>query len=122
MRHAEPKPQLKKKTIFTWDSPIDYFDQIAHVYALADVQHTTGGRARRVRRARVMELFDKPGGRILDVACGPGVLVSSMLDQGCQFWGVDGSRRMIEECHKNFAGCDQAHFTVGTATALPFPD
>src|SRR5207253_1134943 len=83
---------------------------------------TTGGRARRVRRARVMELFDKPGGRILDVACGPGVLVSSMLDQGCQFWGVDGSRRMIEECHKNFAGCDQAHFTVGTATALPFPD
>src|SRR5262249_14889150 len=88
--------------LFSWDSPVRYFDQIAHVYALADQQHTTGGRARRVRRARVMELFDKPGGRVLDVACGPGVLAQQMLDEGCDFWGVDGSQRMIEQCHKNF--------------------
>ena len=115
-------PQRHERSAFSWDSPIRYFDQIADVYALADLQATTGGRARRVRRARVMELFDKPGGRVLDVGCGPGVLVSSMLSRGCDFWGLDGSPRMIEQCNRNFGGRDRTHFVVGNATALPFDD
>jgi SAM-dependent methyltransferase len=69
-----------------------------------------------------MELFDKPGGRILDVACGPGVLVEQMLSRGCEFWGVDGSQRMIGQCYKNFPGRDGTHFAVSNATSLPFED
>ncbi len=115
-------PHRHERSLFSLDSPIRYFDQIADVYALADLQNTTGGRARRVRRARVMELFDKPGGRVLDVGCGPGVLVSSMLSRGCEFWGLDGSPRMIEQCNQDFGGRDRTHFVVGNATALPFED
>jgi SAM-dependent methyltransferase len=69
-----------------------------------------------------MELFDKPGGKVLDVGCGPGVLVSSMLTRGCKFWGIDGSQRMIEQCRQNFAQCEETHFVVGNAAALPFAD
>ncbi len=96
-------PQRHERSVFSWDSPIRYFDQIADVYALADLQDTTGGRARRVRRARVMELFDKPGGRVLDVGCGPGVLVLSMLSRGCEVWGLDGSPQMIEQCNQEIS-------------------
>lgn len=123
MNNAETGfPRKHELSVFSWDSPIRYFDQIADVYALADLQNTTGGRARRVRRARVMELFDKPGGRVLDVGCGPGVLVPSMLNRGCEFWGLDGSPRMIEQCNQGFGGHDRTHFVVGNATALPFED
>jgi ubiquinone/menaquinone biosynthesis C-methylase UbiE len=114
--------EQRSNRLFSWDSPVQYFDQVAATYASVDNQHTTGGRARRVRRARVMELFDMPGGRVLDVACGPGVLVEQMLNEGCEFWGVDASQRMIEECNKHFSDRRRTHFAVSDATSLPFDD
>src|SRR5262249_57939013 len=59
---------------------------------------------------------------VLDVACGPGVLVQQMLGQGCEFWGIDGSKRMIEQCYNNFPDGHRTHFAVSDITGLPFPD
>jgi ubiquinone/menaquinone biosynthesis C-methylase UbiE len=99
-----------------------YFDHIADTYFQADYQETTGGRARRVRKTRLMELFDKPAKRVLDVGCGPGVLVEHLRRLGCDVWGVDGSVRMIEQAQQNYGRDKRVHFVVGDATALPFAD
>src|SRR5260370_31301008 len=54
-------------------------------------RETPGGFALRVRQRRVLELFDKAGGKVLDVGCGPAEVVQPLLSLGCQFWGVDPS-------------------------------
>jgi ubiquinone/menaquinone biosynthesis C-methylase UbiE len=104
------------------NASVRYFDQTAHTYFLADHQETPGGRARRVRKKRLMELFDKPGHKVLDVGCGPGVLVEHLRRVGCEVWGVDGSVRMIEQAQQNYGDDERVHLVVGDASALPFAD
>jgi hypothetical protein len=44
------------------------------------------------------------------------------LNAGCEFWGVDGSPRMIAAGRRPFGGFARAHFAVADAMALPFAD
>jgi len=67
-------------------------------------------------------LFDRPGGRILDVGCGPGMMAPAMISRGCDFWGVDPSPKMIEICRSRFAENDRIHFLSGDAIRLGLPD
>ncbi|HWP49023.1 MAG TPA: class I SAM-dependent methyltransferase [Candidatus Limnocylindrales bacterium] len=101
---------------------IAYFDQVAADYFQRYYENSPGGYALRVRQEKVLELLDKPTGKLLDVGCGPGVMVPKLINLGFEFWGVDASPRMIEQCHKAFGKVNRAHFTVGNATALAFAD
>ena len=99
-----------------------FFDQVADEYtSWYDVQ-TPGGYALNVRQQRVLELLDQGKGKVLDVGCGPGVLTQKLLDLGYEFWGVDTSTGMIEQCRQHFDKTEQAHFAVGDITSLSFPD
>jgi len=102
--------------------PESYFDAVAHRYFRLYHEESPGGYALRVRKQRVLELLDREGGRVLDVGCGPGVMVQELLNLGYEFWGVDASPRMIEECHKNFGPMKGVHFSVGNAVSLDFPE
>ena len=62
------------------------------------------------------------GGKVLDVGCGPGVMVPELLDLDYDVWGVDGSTKMIQQCQNHFRENSRAHFVVGDAGKLPFPD
>jgi ubiquinone/menaquinone biosynthesis C-methylase UbiE len=99
-----------------------YFDQVAEDYASWYHLQSPGGHALRVRQRRVVELLDERGGKVLDVGCGPGVLVRELLHLGYKVWGVDAAPRMIERCRKDFTETDRAHFAVCDATSLDFPD
>lgn len=99
-----------------------YLAEKADRYARAYAEETPGGFALRVRRQRVLELFDKPEGKVLDLGCGPGEMVEPLLGLGCEFWGVDPSPRMMEICRSRFADTKQAHFIQGQASQLNFPD
>lgn len=99
-----------------------YFNKVAEEYASWYYAQSPGGYALRVRQQRVLELLDRPSGKVLDVGCGPGVLARELLDRGCEFWGVDASPRMIEECRKHLGKNDRAHFGPADATSLEFPD
>lgn len=87
----------------TSDSTSDHFDRLASQYAelrFAD----RGGDPAALR-----------GQRVLDVGCGPGTTVRSLVDSDAV--GVDSSERMVEVAR--VAG---GEFHVGRAEALPFAD
>lgn len=60
------------------------------------------------------------GGRALDLGCGNGKTVSSLLDLGYDTVGIDFSGRAVEACVSMFG--DAAVFVKGDVTDLPFDD
>ncbi|MEE8367235.1 MAG: class I SAM-dependent methyltransferase [Thermoanaerobaculia bacterium] len=101
---------------------VAYFDSIAHRYHALYDESTPGGCSLILRRRRVLELFDRRGGNVLDVGCGPGVMVEALTDLECGFWGIDPSPRMIERANRAFGALSKVHFSVGSAEQLGFPD
>jgi ubiquinone/menaquinone biosynthesis C-methylase UbiE len=100
----------------------DYFDESAYDYAAAYDRSTNSGYSFRIRKQRVLELFDKPSGRVLDVGCGPGVVVDELVrGAGCEFWGVDVSPQMILHATRRYAGLSGANFSLGSIEHLDFP-
>jgi demethylmenaquinone methyltransferase/2-methoxy-6-polyprenyl-1,4-benzoquinol methylase len=99
-----------------------FLGEKADEYARAYADDSPGGFALRVRRKRVLELFDKPGGRVLDVGCGPAEMVRALLRLDCEFWGLDPSPRMIEICRTRFGELKNVHFVEGQAGQISFPD
>lgn len=98
-----------------------YFNLVSSDYYRRYEEQSPGGYAFRVRKQRLLELMDGCSGRVLDVGCGPGVLVPDLLDRGFEVWGVDAAPKMIEECHRNFQDVPQARFSVGNAVKMEFP-
>lgn len=104
------------------ENKVAFFDATADSYFQKYGEDSPGGYAFRVRKKRVLELIDNSGGKVLDVGCGPGIMVKELVGIGYEFWGVDASPGMIEQCHKNFGQTKRTHFSTGDATALKFPD
>lgn len=61
----------------------------------------------------------KPSGKILDLACGPGMLTKHLIDKGLQAEGIDLSTDMIEIARQKVP---QAKFQVMDMRQLDFPD
>ena len=104
------------------DPVVKFFDERAADYDREYEDETPGGYALRVRREKVLSFFDKPGGRVLDVGCGPGVMAQALVDRGCDFWGLDPSSKMIEIGRRRFPDNDHIHFLYGDAVGLGLPD
>ena len=62
-------------------------------------------------------LVPRPGERILDVGCGPGVLAPYVADAGAAFTGVDASPKLIAYARRRHGR--HGRFIVGDATRLP---
>lgn len=104
------------------DPTVEFFNDAADHYDRVYSQPTLPGYVRRVRREKVLRLFDQPGGSVVDVGCGPAVMTAAMLDRGCTFWGVDPSARMIEIARSRFPESERVHFMLGGAGQLDLPD
>lgn len=101
--------------------PAAYFDAVALKYGSRYAATSPGGLALRVRKERTLELLQSPGGKVLDVGCGPGVLFDGLLNLDCEVWGVDPAPNMIEQCRTHFGNHPRVHAAVADATSLPFP-
>jgi SAM-dependent methyltransferase len=95
----------------------------AEVAAWFDATYRSKG-LRYLRPARAYPIFvqllgARPGERLLDVACGPGLLLAAARERGVVASGVDLSAEAIALAQHTMAGVDAR---VGNAEALPFPD
>ena len=62
--------------------------------------------------------------RVLDVACGPGIVVEALAPGAGEVIGCDITPEMLEKARERCtkAGLDNTRFTPGRAEALPFPE
>jgi SAM-dependent methyltransferase len=75
-----------------------------------------------IRRRRVLELMPAQLGHVIDVGCGPGVMVDAVLARGGTFQGIDLSREMVAEAREGFGDRDGVTFDEGDIEALDVPD
>ena len=71
---------------------------------------------RRLRRL-IEFLGPRPGERLLDVACGPGIVASALETEGMLAFGIDLTLEMIRE-----AVARKGRYVRGEVSRLPFPD
>ncbi|MGA7991943.1 MAG: methyltransferase domain-containing protein [Thermoanaerobaculia bacterium] len=72
---------------------------------------------------RIREAVGRPD-RVLDVACGPGIVAQALVGVAREIVGVDTTPEMVALSRARLlkAGAVSASFHEGTAEALPFPD
>ena len=99
-----------------------YWNQEAAAYAPRYQGKFNEAHAFRIRLQRVCEMLGQPEGRILDVGCGPGIMVDYLLENGCEAFGVDISEEMIIQGQQRLSSNVSAHLSVGKIESLEFPD
>jgi ubiquinone/menaquinone biosynthesis C-methylase UbiE len=100
-------------------SPILTQQQISHAY---DDTYTNSDRLRDtdgLYRWIINKLNPTPGLRLLDIACGLGILVFYAKDRGVNAYGIDLSSKAVQLAKKNL---DNQGLFVGNGEALPFPN
>ncbi len=106
----EPTFDVEKFRIFEREG----YSRVATGYESATAQVSAQSNTSILDMARVSQ-----GARVLDVACGPGLLVRSALERGAAVVGVDFSLNMVELAR---ARNPDAEFHVGDAEELPTDD
>jgi demethylmenaquinone methyltransferase / 2-methoxy-6-polyprenyl-1,4-benzoquinol methylase len=81
----------------------------------------------RWRRAAVGAVGAGPEDRVLDVACGTGLVTAALVERwGCRVVGLDQSEAMLDRARSKAAAsprlADRAAFVKGEAERLPFGD
>ncbi len=70
------------------------------------------------RHAQALEMAEK-GQKVLDIACGDGLLLSALAEKGAVVSGVDISEEGVKKCKEK--GLDVSVVDIATES-LPFPD
>ncbi|GAH75735.1 unnamed protein product, partial [marine sediment metagenome] len=79
---------------------------------------------RRIEWRRILEWLDlQDNDKVLDVACGRGILSLKIAERGCSVCAMDSSENAINSAsylaRRENIGCE---FQVGDAECLPYPD
>jgi ubiquinone/menaquinone biosynthesis C-methylase UbiE len=99
------------------DSAQQFFRHCPDQFESAYGQAGQLGYSLRVRMREVLALFDQPGGSVLDVGCGPGILVERLADRACRVVGLDLTSGMLDRARRR---CSRSRFVQGDAMRLPF--
>jgi ubiquinone/menaquinone biosynthesis C-methylase UbiE len=94
----------------------------------ANLHHGSGSAARffhsRIHLISTV-LAATEGGDLLDVGCGPGMMVRELLDSrpgAFRITALDRSPAMVDACARRAAGTDTVRALVGRIEAMPLPD
>lgn len=84
------------------------------------------GQDPRWRAAMVDAVDPRPGQRLLDVACGTGLVTEALVRRGAAVVALDQSEQMLEGLRRRAARdpelAERVEPVLGQAEALPFPD
>lgn len=106
---AAPMPQV---TNASWDHVAGWYDQL--------LRQGRSDHHRDVIMPGTLRLLElKPGQRVLDVACGQGILTRKLAELGGEAVGVDASEKLIDAARRwAKAAARPARFEVGDARAV----
>ena len=93
-----------------------HFDATAANYDASSDGQFTG----KMYAPLIAALRKSPGGKLLDVGCGNGNTLVSLIDTSLELFGLDLSDAMIEEAKKRLS--TRAELCVGNAETLPYGD
>lgn len=101
------------------DRIISQFTRWAQPFAALPIHSAEDGMAKTLAAAVIA-----PDDRVLDVACGPGIVACAVARHAAHVTGIDLTPAMIEQARARQAaeGLDNIDWRVGDATALPFED
>jgi len=100
---------------FVFDQNVSEVDTTTEEYV--EIQELNGARV--YNEYLKPFLLQEPSNRILDVGCGVGIIISMLIKDGYDAYGID-----LPSLAKFWVklGNDSQHFFCGDATQLPFPD
>lgn len=103
---------------------VEHFDRLSTTGAWTRLYEDADGLSyhAHVRRRRVLELLPNELGEVVDVGCGPGVMVEAVLARGGRFSGIDVSAEMVSEGRTRFGQLDNVTFAIGDIEKIGLPD
>ncbi|MCW5800898.1 MAG: methyltransferase domain-containing protein [Deltaproteobacteria bacterium] len=105
----------------------EFFEEMSPSYFDKYGSAKTEGHSFRSRKQRTLACIDAAGPwtgkHVLDIGCGPGVMVAELLARSfAEVHAIDVSPGMVEDCRKRFHGVSALTCEVGDATRLAYPD
>ena len=96
-----------------------FWDRVAGVYDIFVniINRKTHDSLRKIVSERI-----GPDDKVLECACGTGLLTSVIAQKCREITATDFSRRMLEKAEKNCSGYSNVSFEPADITSLPFPD
>ena len=96
-----------------------FWDSVAGVY---DLFVNVVNRKTHVALRRIVAGLIQPGDRVLECACGTGMLTEVIAQKRARLTATDFAPKMLERAKKNCAAFDNITFEQADITALNYPD
>jgi ubiquinone/menaquinone biosynthesis C-methylase UbiE len=112
-----------EKTIQKRDE-VNWFNDVSTSYRKEYDRETTDGFSFRMRRDKVLSLIpqDGKGKKVLDIACGPGILIPGLRERGYTITAVDAAQAMVDRAREEHKAGPDLTIEVGDVYALKYPD
>ncbi len=102
---------------------VTYFNDLSKTYLGWYTEETPEGYSFRVRREKILAMLpDGTNKHILDLACGPGIMIKGLRAKNYRVTAIDAAPDMVELAKKELPDDELVNCEVGDAYALSVPD
>jgi ubiquinone/menaquinone biosynthesis C-methylase UbiE len=102
-----------------------YWNDFAEEYYKSFYTHVAEYPSLTLRHNYILDLVDQDSRKILEVGCGPGMMMIDLMKRGCEVAGVDIAEGMLQVARKNITRAfpqERPTLVLGDIEKLNFPD
>jgi ubiquinone/menaquinone biosynthesis C-methylase UbiE len=106
------------------DEAKKFWSEYAKKYNHTLYKDVTGYPSLVIRHNYILDMFDKAGGRVLDIGCGPGKMLVDLMSRQCEVSGIDIAAGMLEIAQANIQAVypdKKVDIHLGDAEKLDYP-